>query len=160
MQRLRWIFAAMSGFCLAVVFVVTLGQVVQRYIFHLPMPWATDVIRIFFAYSVFFGMTVGVFNKAHLNIDVLIQVLPARLKPWFALLSNGVVFVFLGAVFLFSIPFVRANADQVTPYLLLPMSWLYMVIPLTVGFMLLFLIGDTLRALRDLFVRRAGTEGR
>lgn len=143
-----------------VVFAVTLGQVVQRYVFRLPMPWATDVIRIFFAYSVFFGMAVGVFNRSHLNIDVLLQLFPARFRPWFELLSNIVVFTFLGAVFYFSIPFVRANADQVTPYLLLPMSWLYMVIPTTVGFMLLFLAGDTLRILKGLFVLRAGTEGR
>ncbi|MDO4787001.1 MAG: TRAP transporter small permease [Fretibacterium sp.] len=160
MQKLRRLFAALSGFCLMVVFAVTLGQVVQRYIFNLPMPWATDIIRIFFAYSVFFGMAVGVFNRAHLNIDVLVRLFPAPLKPCFELLSNVVVFVFLGAVFLFSIPFVKANADQVTPYLQLSMSWLYAVIPVTVGFMLLFLFGDTLRLLRSFFVPSPGSEGR
>ena len=85
---MRWLFATASGICLAVVFLVTLGQVVQRYVFHMPMPWATDVTRISFIYSVFFGMGVGVFNKSHLNIDVLVRLLPKRIQPWFALFSE------------------------------------------------------------------------
>jgi len=64
---MRWLFATASGICLAVVFLVTLGQVVQRYVFHMPMPWATDVTRISFIYSVFFGMGVGVFRACSLK---------------------------------------------------------------------------------------------
>lgn len=138
MQKIRSLFAAISGFFLIVVFGVTFAQVIQRYVFHMPMPWATDVIRIAFAYSVFFGMAVGVFKKAHLNIDILVGSLPAKGKPCFALLANIVELVFLCVVFRYSVKFVKANVDQVTPYLLMPMSWLYGVIPLTVAFMLFF----------------------
>ena len=155
LQKIRQLFAAISGLCLAILFLVTFGQVIQRYVFQMAMPWATDVTRIFFIYSVFFGMAVGVFNKSHLNIDVLVKLLPGGLRSYFALLSNIVVIVFLGAVFYYSIPFAQANADQLTPYLLLPMTWIYMVIPVTVAFMLLSLAIDTLRLLRDLFLGRS-----
>ena len=157
MKAIRTLFAVVAGLCLAVVFAVTLGQVIQRYVFQLPMPWATDVIRIFFVYSVFFGMGVGVFSKSHLNIDVLLQVLPQKLKPWFALLSNLVVLSFLGAVLYYSFSFMTANADQVTPYLLFPMSYVYMVIPVTVSFMVLFLLLDSLRLLKGFFLHESGT---
>ena len=155
MQKMRWLFATASGICLAVVFLVTLGQVIQRYVFHMPMPWATDVTRISFIYSVFFGMGVGVFNKSHLNIDVLVRLLPKRIQPWFALFSNIIVMIFLGAVFRFSIPFAQANADQVTPYLLLPMAWIYYVIPITVTFMLIFLLIDTVKLLRSMALNQS-----
>ena len=95
-------------------------------------------------------MGVGVFNKSHLNIDVLVRLLPKRIQPWFALFSNIIVMIFLGAVFRFSIPFAQANADQVTPYLLLPMAWIYYVIPITVTFMLIFLLIDTVKLLRSM----------
>ena len=157
MKAIRTLFAVVAGLCLAVVFAVTLGQVIQRYVFQLPMPWATDVIRIFFVYSVFFGMGVGVFSKSHLNIDVLLQVLPQKLKPWFALLSNLVVLTFLGAVLYYSFSFMTANADQVTPYLLFPMSYVYMVIPFTVGFMVLFLALDTVKLLGTMAGRGNGS---
>ncbi|NLK19141.1 MAG: TRAP transporter small permease [Synergistaceae bacterium] len=147
MKKIESFFSVLTGICLAVVFAVTFGQVIQRYVFQLPMPWATDVIRIFFVYSVFFGMAVGVFRKAHLNIDVLVQVVPPALKVWFDLLSNVVVCAFLLVVMRYSFTFMTANVDQVTPYLLFPMSYVYGVIPLTAVFMVAFLILDTLKLL-------------
>lgn len=150
MQKLRSLFAAISGIFLIVVFGVTFAQVIQRYVFHMPMPWATDVIRIAFVYSVFFGMAVGVFNKAHLNIDVLVNSLPERLKPWFTLLADMVELAFLCIVFRYSISFMKANVDQLTPYLLMPMSWLYGVIPLTVAFMMAFLAADSFKLLKQI----------
>lgn len=148
MQKIRNLFAALSGLFLVVVFGVTFAQVIQRYVFHMPMPWATDVIRIAFVYSVFFGMAVGVFNKGHLNIDVLVSSLPQRAKPWFALLADTVELLFLCVVLRYSISFMNSNADQLTPYLLLPMSWLYGVIPLTVALMIAFLVGDVFNVLK------------
>ena len=59
MKKIQTLFSVLTGICLAVVFAVTFGQVIQRYVFQLPMPWATDIIRIFFVYSVFFGMAVA-----------------------------------------------------------------------------------------------------
>lgn len=155
MKKIQTLFSILTGISLAVVFVVTFGQVVQRYVFQISMPWATDIIRIFFIYSVFFGMGVGVFKKSHLNIDVLIHAFPSWTKTWFELLSNLVVGVFLSVVFYYSISFTMANTDQVTNYLLIPMSYVYMVVPITVGFMVLFLALDTLRIFGSL-VGRSG----
>lgn len=150
MKKLAFLFSILTGLCLAVVFAVTFAQVIQRYVFQMAMPWATDIIRIFFVYSVFFGMAVGVFQKKHLNIDVLVHALPQRLKPWLDLLSNGITGVFLSFVFYFSFSFMMDNRDQFTPYLLLPMSWVYLAVPVTVGFMLLFLLWDSWKLLFDL----------
>ncbi len=150
MKKLSALFSILTGACLAVVFAVTFAQVVQRYVFQMAMPWATDVIRIFFVYSVFFGMAVGVFKKAHLNIDVFVHALPSWMKPWLSLLSNTVTTIFLGFVFYFSFSFMMANTDQLTPYLMFPMSYVYLVVPLTTGFMILSLLLDSLKLLGGL----------
>lgn len=148
MKKLEWTFSVLSGASLVVVFLVTFGQVVQRYVFQMPMPWSTDVIRIFFVYSVFFGMTVGVLRKSHLNIDVLVQALPKRFAPFFRILSNVVMGIFLGFVLWFSIPFIMANTDQYTPYLMFPMSYVYLVVPITAAIMLLSLVKDSIFEVR------------
>lgn len=150
MKRLSFLFSILTGLCLTVVFAVTFAQVIQRYVFQMAMPWATDIIRIFFVYSVFFGMAVGVFQKKHLNIDVIVHALPKKLKPWLDLLSNGVTGIFLAFVFYFSFSFMMDNTDQVTPYLLFPMSYVYLIVPVTVGFMLIFLLWDSFQLLNDL----------
>lgn len=131
-----------SGASLAVVFCVTFFQVIQRYIFSMPLPWATDIIRISFIYSVFCGMCVGVIRKKHLDIDVLLQILPQKARRAFDILSNCIVIFFLGTVMRYSISFIQANTDQTTPYLLYPMSYIYAVFPITIIVMIVALLCD------------------
>lgn len=148
-NSVRKIFSVLGGISLAGVFIIVFVQVIQRYVFQLSMPWASDVIQILFTYSVFLGMAMGVFNKAHLNVDVLIEGFSTKAKHWFGLLTNVVVIVFLSSVFIYSIRFVMDNMDQNMTYLQIPMSLTYAAIPLTVAFMLIYLILDLVRQMKD-----------
>ncbi len=147
MKKLENVLSIFSALSLLIVFVVVFGQVIQRYVFQMPMPWATDTIRNFFVYSVFLGMAVGVLKKSHLNIDVLLHALPDWMKPKFELVANVLTMTFLGFVFAYSFPFITANRDQFTPYLMFPMSYVYAVIPLVSAVMLLSLAIDTIAVL-------------
>lgn len=156
MRKLENTLSLLSGLSLFIVFVVVFGQVIQRYVFQMPMPWATDTIRIFFVYSVFLGMAVGVLKKSHLNIDVLIHALPTWMKPKFELVANILTMTFLCFVFAYSFSFITANQDQYTPYLMFPMSYVYAVIPLASAAMLLSLAIDTVRMLFFFGDKKAG----
>lgn len=131
-----------SGASLLVVFIVCFAQVVQRYLFSMSIPWATDVIRIFFIYSVFCGMCVGLIRKKHLDIDVLIQLVPPKVRSVLAFTSNIIVMIFLAMVLRYSISFILDNADQTTPYILFPMSYVYSIFPVTIVVMLMALLLD------------------
>ena len=48
-----------------------------------------------------------------------------------------------------------ANADQKTPYLLFPMSYLYAIFPITTSVMLLFLFLDTVHSIKLLTNKKA-----
>ena len=150
MKLLEKILTFLAGFSLLVVFGVVFAQVVQRYVFNIALPWSTDVIRIAFVYSVFLGMTLGVVKKSHLNIDFLVHSMPQSWKPFFDLLSNVVMFVFLAAVLRYSFPFIRGNLDQDMPYLNLSMGWVYGIIPVSASVMMLAICADTYRC----FIRR------
>lgn len=153
MGKVERFFATISGLCLLVVFLVSFAQVVQRYLFSMSIPWAIDVIRICFIYSVFCGMCVGIIRKTHLNIDVVLQIVPAKVRTGFNILSNVIVAVFLAVVLRYSIPFIQGNADQTTPYLEFPMSYVYAVFPITIVVMLAALAIDTYK----LFAGKNGT---
>lgn len=144
-------FAIISGLCLLIVFSVSFAQVIQRYVFQLSMPWATDTIRIFFVYSVFCGMCVGLIRKSHLNIDVVIKLMPSKGKLYLQLASNIIIFTLLVYVFKESIPFILANNNQYTPYLLIPMSYVYGFFPIIAMLMLAFLLFDSLNVLKLIF---------
>lgn len=149
MKLIDRLFTWAGGIATVVVFFVTFAQVICRFVIKYSLPWATDVTRIAFAISIFCGMCVGVIRHAHLNIDVLLHALPKKLQHILAIVSNVIVMIFLGTVFVWSIPFIRSNTDQFMPYLSwLPLSWVYVSIPITVFFMLLSLLIDTVKLCR------------
>ncbi len=147
-------FAILSGISLCVVFIVSFAQVVQRFVFNMSMPWAPDVTRIFFVYSVLCGMCVGVIRKSHLSIDVFVHALPERVRTALALVSDIIVIVFLVFVFKESFPFIAGNTDQTTPYLNFPMSYVYAAFPVCIAVMLAYLAVDSVVTLKDLFGTR------
>ena len=139
----------LGGISLAGVFIIVFVQVIQRYVFQLSMPWASDVIQILFTYSVFLGMAIGIFNKSHLNVDVLVEGFSTKTKRWFGVLTNVVVILFLSSVFVYSIRFVMDNMDQNMTYVQVPMSLTYAAIPLTVAFMLIYLVLDLIQQMKN-----------
>ena len=142
MRKVELAFAIASALNLAVVFIVAFAQVIQRYFFQISIPWATDVIRITFIYSVFCGMCVSVIRKSQLNIDVFVQMVPVKVKFILSLASNVMMLIFIGVVFRYSITFLLANTDQYTPYLAYPMSWVYAIFPIVSFVMLISLLID------------------
>ncbi len=149
MNSIRKIFSVLGGISLAGVFIIVFVQVIQRYVFQLSMPWASDVIQILFTYSVFLGMAIGIFNKSHLNVDVLVEGFSIKMKRWFGVLTNVVVILFLSSVFFYSIRFVMDNMDQNMTYVQVPMSLTYAAIPFTVAFMLIYLVLDLIQQMKN-----------
>lgn len=115
-------------------------QVLIRFVFKYPLPWTEEVSRIAFVYTIFIGATIAVRQKAHLNIDFLLVVLPARLARAIKLLGTALVAVFLVFVTWEGIEFVRQTGVQVTPVMQVPFRYLYVIIPSCGSLMLLYLI--------------------
>ncbi len=115
-------------------------QVLIRFVFKYPLPWTEEVSRIAFVYTIFIGATIAVRQKAHLNIDFLLVVLPPRLARAITLLGTALVATFLLFVTWQGIEFVRQTGVQVTPVMQVPFRYLYVIIPSCGGLMLLYVI--------------------
>jgi TRAP-type C4-dicarboxylate transport system permease small subunit len=123
-------------------------QVLIRFVFKYPLPWTEEVSRIAFVYTIFVGATIAVREKAHLNIDFLLVILPAKIARAVKLLGRLLVAVFLGFVTWQGIEFVRITGVQVTPVMQVPFRHLYLIIPSCGGLMLLYLVLGTVEELR------------
>jgi len=126
--------------------------VLIRFVFKYPLPWTEEVSRIAFVYTIFIGATIAVRQKAHLNVDFLLVVLPPKVSHVVKLAGTALVAVFLIFVTWQGIVFVRATGVQVTPVMQVPFRYLYLVLPTCGGLMLLYLILgaiDDLRAKGD-----------
>ena len=115
-------------------------QVLIRFVFKFPIPWTEEVSRIVFVYTIFIGATIAVREKTHINVDFLLVMLPPGVARWVSRVGTTLVAIFLAFVTWQGIVFVRATGVQMTPVMQLPFRHLYLIIPVSGGIMLLYLI--------------------
>jgi TRAP-type C4-dicarboxylate transport system permease small subunit len=147
-RLLRGLLALLLGVLTASVFL----QVLARFVLHYPLPWTEEVTRLAFVYSIFVGATVAVREKAHINVDVFVSVLPAGVGRAVSLVGTALVALFLVVMLWQGIAFIAATGVQMTPVLQIPFRYLYVVIPVSAALMLLYLV---LGVLDDVRARRA-----
>lgn len=135
-RLLRWLLVLLLGVLTASVFL----QVLVRFVLKYPLPWTEEVSRLSFVYSIFVGATIAVREKTHINVDVVLVALPARIARAMKLLGTALVAVFLCFVIWQGVVFIRATGIQMTPVLQIPFRHLYLVIPVSGALMLLYLI--------------------
>ena len=63
---------------MAVMTLVTFGQVVARYVFNYSFVWALELTGVLFAWLVFVGMSYGVRVGAHIGVDAVVRLLGPR----------------------------------------------------------------------------------
>ncbi|MDE0305895.1 MAG: TRAP transporter small permease [Albidovulum sp.] len=131
--------AAYSIFLISVLMVVvTLAQVVFRYVIAAPLPWSEELARYCFVWIVFLGGAIGLSRGIHLGVDLFVNLLPDRFRPGLEALSNAFIAVFAATVVYASYPVINMNMLQRSPALGVQMSWIYIAIPISMC--LIFLI--------------------
>jgi TRAP-type C4-dicarboxylate transport system permease small subunit len=133
-----------------VMIIVTLAQVVFRYVIAAPLPWSEELARYCFVWIVFLGGAVGLSQGIHLGVDLLVNKLPTRLRKGVAALTSLLIAAFAVVVVYASFPVINMNMFQRSPALGVQMSYIYIAIPISMG--LIFLICAE-RILRYLFGR-------
>ena len=134
-----------------VMIVVTLAQVVFRYVVAAPLPWSEELARYCFVWIVFLGGAVGLSRGIHLGVDLFVNTLPARLRRRIDALTSALIAGFAATVIYASLPVLNMNMFQRSPALGVQMSYIYLAIPISMG--LIFLICAE-RVLKFLFSRQ------
>lgn len=133
LKHLLWLLVAVLTACVFL-------QVLSRFVLKYPLPWTEEISRIAFVYSIFVGATIAVREKTHLNIDLLLVVLPKGMARILTLFGSLLVGVFLCFVTWEGIALVRATGIQMTPVMQIPFQYLYLVVPVSGVLMLLYLV--------------------
>jgi C4-dicarboxylate transporter DctQ subunit len=78
---LRWYARLEEGaiaFLLALMTLITFGQVIARYVFDYSFVWALELVTFLFAWLIFLGMSYGVRVGSHIGVDALVRALNPR----------------------------------------------------------------------------------
>ena len=121
-----------------VMVLVTLAQVIFRYVVAQPLPWSEELARYCFVWIVFLGGAIGLSRGIHLGVDMFVNMLPKPLQRSMDALVNVLIAAFAGIVINASFPVIEMNMFQRSPALGFQMSWIYIAIPISMA--LIFLI--------------------
>ncbi len=125
----------------------TLSNVIARYCFNSPIPWAEEFARYTFIWLVFFGAVVCTKQKRHIVIDILVAYVPQRAQ-WLCRLVVDVSVLGLMAVLIYYGLILTATATSATSTLGVPRSVVYSVVPMSATLIFVYTLADLCRDFR------------
>lgn len=87
-RAVQWFEDAFTALLLSGVVLITLANVVARYLIRSSIPWAQEISGFLWTWTVMLGMSVGYRRNLHYGVDFLI----ARLRPQSAILLKRIVY--------------------------------------------------------------------
>jgi C4-dicarboxylate transporter DctQ subunit len=131
--------------CLLVLMTVAIFyQVVLRYIFQDANIWAEEFARYAFVWVVLLSSASAIRRFQHIRIDFLVAALPEKIRNVFNLSNNVLMLGFLVVLIHYGLDISSRTGNQISAGLGIPMSVMYLSIPVGCGFMLFFLIENIL----------------
>lgn len=113
---------------MAVISFLGIFQVVMRTLGVVPA-WTEESIRFLFIWSICIAAAIGIKEKIHIGIDVFVNLLPKLGRQIVEVVVQLVLIVFDVFIIIYGFNLVAKTAAQPSPALRLPMSYVYLAIP-------------------------------
>lgn len=109
----------MVVFLVGFLVIIVLLQVVFRYILNTGLPWVDELSRYLNIWVAFLGASIGVKYGKHAKVSFFVNLLPAKIRNIYILLTDIFMFVFINIILYLSVHFV-INSNSVTPTMRIP----------------------------------------
>jgi len=136
-----------AAVALGVFTAVVIAEVIARYLLHAPIIWSNEVATYLFIYAVFFGGSVALKRGALMEVRLLRDRCPARIRWAMGLLTQGIIlgFSLVGAIFAGELILTSFRTGTISPALEIPMLYIYLPMPAGFGLMGFFSLVNLLR---------------
>ena len=111
-------------------FILTTVQVILRYGFNRALSWSEELVRFLFVWATFLGAAIGIKEHIHIGVDAVVNFLPANLRRYADTVVYLIIFAFGIVLVTAGMSVVTLTHSQLSPALDLPMSYVYIAIPL------------------------------
>ena len=131
----------------AAMLLLVFGQVITRYVFGWTPHFGEELARYLFVWVVFLSLPLVARYGGHMCIETLTSRVKGRMLKTLNILADIFSIAFLSIMVWNGARMVALADFQTSPAMMIPMSWVYVVIPFG-GVMLLYVIGNLARVLR------------
>lgn len=143
-KTLKALVIVANGLMLLLVF----GQVITRYVFGWTPHFGEELARYLFVWVVFLSLPLVARTGGHMCIETLTSRVKGNTLKTLNILADIFSIVFLSIMVWFGIRMVMLANFQTSPAMMIPMSWVYVVIPFGCAIMLLYVVGNLVRVLK------------
>ncbi len=136
---------------MALLVVDVVWGVFTRYALGQQVKWTEELARFLLVWVALLGGAVAFGTKSHLGVDYFVNLLHPDARRWTAVVAHLVVLFFAVAVLLFGGTTVVSEAlalEQTTPALGWKMGYVYLALPISGFFMVLFTLDNLMETLR------------
>jgi len=110
----RWLLAVtrtLAAVCLLGSVAINFANIIGRYFFAVSIPWAEEIMLFLMVGCVFTGCCAVAWDGRQIRMDVVVSMLPAKLRDLLNLLSELVLIAAAACVTVFSWPVVTSLAE-------------------------------------------------
>lgn len=133
-----------NGLMLLLVF----GQVITRYVFNYTPAFGEELARYLFVWVVFLSLPLVAKYGGHMAIETLTSRVHGATLKFLNILADIFTIIFLGIMVVCGIEMVMLTTYQTSPAMMIPMSWVYIVIPFGCGVMLIYVLANLVNVLK------------
>ncbi len=136
---------------LAVLVFLVFLQVVMRFFFRMSLTWSEEIARFLFLWLVWLGAAYAAKRQAHLKIEAFIQKLSSKNRENIDIVAL-LIWIAFSAFLVWKggeLAMMLFRRRQLSPVLEIRMAWAYAAVPVGAGLMLLRLLGQLRRTLRE-----------
>lgn len=141
---LKFLVVIGNGIMLLLVF----AQVITRYCFNYTPYFGEELARYLFVWVVFLSLPLVARYGGHMAIETLTSRASGAFLKFLNILADIFSIAFLIIMVVYGIQMVIRTSYQTSPALMVPMSWVYVVIPFGCAIMLLYVIANLIKVIQ------------
>lgn len=130
---------------------IVFANVFCRFVLNASIAWSEEVARFIFIWIVFLGSLFAFITDEHLGLDLVVNAVSARTAGWMKIVADLLIIFSIGIVALGGYSITKDNWDWLSPAISLPYGYVNIIVPLTMGPMLMLAIIRFYRHIRSLF---------
>lgn len=146
------IFYHLSGFCMFLLCLVMLIEVIFRYIPGLSMaqPWIPGILSLLDTWLIFLGSVVAMSANSHLRMGFFADRMPVHMREWNRLLVNAITLLLFIIMLFYSRPVVETGWDLQFGGIPFSKGYSIIALPICIGIMSLIVIQRIMTSVRKI----------
>lgn len=127
-------------FFISVLVAITFLQVLSRFVFHIPIVWSEEVVRMSFIWIIFLGSAIAVKEGIHLTLDMIVSSFGEKWRYFIRLIILGLIFIAAGIICYGGFNYVVRNIGKTAVTMQIPSNVVYVSAPISALLMMFFTI--------------------